>query len=162
MPSQLNINRKPQTVDVEGDTPLLWVLRDVLDMKGTKYGCGVGACGACTVLMDGHAIRSCQTTVSQATGSITTIEGLAEGSKLHRLQQAWIDLDVAQCGYCQGGQILSAAALLAEHPKPTDAEIEAAMSGNICRCATYIRIKAAIHQAAGSQGEAKGDSHVRS
>jgi isoquinoline 1-oxidoreductase alpha subunit len=151
MPFQLNINRKPRTVDVSDDTPLLWVLRDVLDMKGTKYGCGVGLCGACTVLMNGRAVRSCLTPVSQATGSITTIEGLAEGSQLHPLQQAWIDLDVAQCGYCQGGQILSAAALLAQHPKPTDAEIETAMTGNLCRCATYNRIKAAIHQAAGSQ-----------
>lgn len=151
MPFQLNINRKPRTVEASDDTPLLWVLRDVLDMKGTKYGCGIGMCGACTVLMDGRPIRSCLTRVSQATGSITTIEGLAEGSKLHPLQQAWIDLDVAQCGYCQGGQILSAAALLAQHPKPTDAEIETAMTGNICRCGTYNRIKAAIHQAAGSQ-----------
>jgi isoquinoline 1-oxidoreductase alpha subunit len=151
MPFQLNINRKPRTVEASDDTPLLWVLRDELDMKGTKYGCGIGLCGACTVLMDGRPIRSCLTPVSQATGSITTIEGLAEGSKLHPLQQAWIDLDVAQCGYCQGGQILSAAALLAQHPKPTDAEIETAMTGNICRCATYNRIKAAIHQAADSQ-----------
>jgi isoquinoline 1-oxidoreductase alpha subunit len=151
MPLQLNINRKPRTVEVSNDTPLLWVLRDVLDMKGTKYGCGVGLCGACTVLLDGHAIRSCLTPASAATGSITTIEGLAEGDKLHPLQQAWIDLDVAQCGYCQGGQILSAASLLAQHPKPTDAEIETAMTGNICRCATYNRIKAAIHQAADSQ-----------
>jgi isoquinoline 1-oxidoreductase subunit alpha len=123
MPYQLNINRKPRTVDASDDTPLLWVLRDVLDMKGTKYGCGVGMCGACTVLMDGRAIRSCLTPVSQATGSITTIEGLGENGKLHPLQQAWIELDVAQCGYCQGGQILSAAALLAQHPKPTDAEL---------------------------------------
>jgi len=151
MPLQLNINRKPRTVEVSNDTPLLWVLRDVLDMKGTKYGCGVGLCGACTVLLDGHAIRSCLTPASAATGSITTIEGLAEGDKLHPLQQAWIDLDVAQCGYCQGGQILSAASLLAQQPKPTDAEIETAMTGNICRCATYNRIKAAIHQAADSQ-----------
>lgn len=151
MPFQLNINRKPRTVDASDDTPLLWVLRDVLDMKGTKYGCGIGMCGACTVLMDGRAIRSCLTPVSAVTGKITTIEGLAEDNKLHPLQQAWVDLDVAQCGYCQGGQILSAAALLAEHPKPTDAEIETAMTGNICRCATYNRIKAAIHQAAGSK-----------
>jgi isoquinoline 1-oxidoreductase subunit alpha len=160
MPFQLNINRKPRTVDIADDTPLLWVLRDVLDMKGTKYGCGVGMCGACTVLMDGRAIRSCQTPVSQATGNITTIEGLGENGKLHPLQQAWIDLDVAQCGYCQSGQILSAAALLAEHPKPTDTEIVAAMTGNICRCATYNRIKAAIHQAAGSPAETKGDNHA--
>ena len=156
MPYQLNINQTPRTVDASDDTPLLWVLRDVLDMKGTKYGCGVGMCGACTVLMDGRAIRSCLTPVSQVTGSITTIEGLGEDGKLHPLQQAWIELDVAQCGYCQGGQILSAAALLAQHPKPTDAEIETAMTGNICRCATYNRIKAAIHQAAGSQAETKG------
>jgi aerobic-type carbon monoxide dehydrogenase small subunit (CoxS/CutS family) len=155
MPFQLNINKKPRTVDVAGDTPLLWVLRDTLDMKGTKYGCGVGQCAACTVLMDGHSIRSCMTPVSQATGSITTIEGLEENGKLHVLQQAWIDLDVAQCGYCQGGQILSAAALLAKNPDPADFEIVAAMSSNLCRCATYNRIKAAIHQAAGSHAEKK-------
>ena len=160
MPFQLNINRKPRTVDAAGDTPLLWVLRDTLDMKGTKYGCGIGACGACTVLMDGRAIRSCLTQVSQVKGNITTIEGLAENGKLHVLQQAWIDKDVAQCGYCQGSQILSAAALLAQHPKPTDAEILGAMQGNICRCATYNRIKAAIHQAAGLQDETKGDNHA--
>jgi len=160
MPFRLNINRRPRTVDVEGDTPLLWVLRDALDMKGTKYGCGVGQCGACTVLLNGHAIRSCQTPVSAVNGNITTIEGLAENGELHPLQQAWIDLDVPQCGYCQGGQILSAAALLAQHPKPTDQQIAATMSGNLCRCGTYNRIKAAIHQAAGSQNEAKGDAHA--
>jgi aerobic-type carbon monoxide dehydrogenase small subunit (CoxS/CutS family) len=152
MPLQLNINRKSCTVDASGDTPLLWVLRDVLDMKGTKYGCGIGMCGACTVLVDGNAIRSCLTPVSAVKGNITTIEGLAEGDKLHPLQQAWVDLDVAQCGYCQGGQILSAASLLAKHPRPTDAQIEEGMTGNICRCATYNRIKAAIHRVAGSQG----------
>ena len=162
MSFQLNINRKPQTVDAAEDTPLLWVLRDSLDMKGTKYGCGIGACGACTVLMDGKPIRSCQTPVSQVTGKITTIEGLAENGKLHVLQQTWIDLDVAQCGYCQGGQILSATALLTEHPQPTDAQILSAMTGNICRCATYNRIKAAIHQAAGTHIETKGDANVRS
>jgi aerobic-type carbon monoxide dehydrogenase small subunit (CoxS/CutS family) len=162
MSFQLNINRKPQTVDAAEDTPLLWVLRDTLDMKGTKYGCGIGACGACTVLMDGKAIRSCQTPVSQVTGKITTIEGLAENGRLHVLQQTWIDLDVAQCGYCQGGQILSAAALLTEHPQPTDAQILSAMTGNICRCATYNRIKAAIHQAAGAHAETKGDTNARS
>jgi isoquinoline 1-oxidoreductase alpha subunit len=151
MPFQLKINRKPQTVDAADDTPLLWVLRDVLDMKGTKYGCGIGMCGACTVLMDGKAVRSCLLPVSQVKGNITTIEGLAgDDGKLHPLQQAWVDLDVAQCGYCQGGQILSAASLLAQHPKPTDDQIVAGMT-NICRCATYNRIKAAIHQAAGSQ-----------
>ena len=157
MPFQLTINRKPATVDAAGDTPLLWVLRDTLDMKGTKYGCGVGACGACTVLMDGKPIRSCLTPVAQVTGKITTIEGLAENGKLHVLQQAWIDHDVAQCGYCQGGQILTASALLAKTPKPSDDEIVSAMTGNICRCATYNRIKAAIHQAAGNSTEIKGD-----
>jgi aerobic-type carbon monoxide dehydrogenase small subunit (CoxS/CutS family) len=162
MSFQLNINRKPRTVDAADDTPLLWVLRDTLDLKGTKYGCGIGMCGACTVLMDGRAIRSCLTPVSQVTGSITTIEGLEESGKLHALQQAWIDLDVAQCGYCQGGQILSAASLLAQHPKPTDDQIIAGMTGNICRCATYNRIKAAIHQAAGSQAETKGENNARS
>jgi isoquinoline 1-oxidoreductase alpha subunit len=151
MAYQLNINRKPCAVDAAADTPLLWVLRDTLDMKGTKYGCGIGMCGACTVLQDGVAIRSCLTPVSAVSGKITTIEGLAEEGKLHPLQQAWVDLDVAQCGYCQAGQLLSAAALLAQHPKPTDADIDTAMAGNICRCATYNRIKAAIHKAAGSQ-----------
>jgi isoquinoline 1-oxidoreductase alpha subunit len=124
------------------------VLRDVLDMKGTKYGCGIGMCGACTVLMDGKAVRSCLLPVSQVTGKVTTIEGLTEGDKLHPVQQAWVELDVPQCGYCQGGQILSAISLLAQHPKPTDAQIEEGMT-NICRCATYNRIKAAVHQAAG-------------
>jgi len=160
MPLQLNINRKPHTVDIDADTPLLWVLRDELDMKGTKYGCGIGACGACTVLMDGRPIRSCLTPVSAATGKITTIEGLADNGKLHALQQAWIDLDVAQCGYCQAGQILTAASLLAEKPRPTDADIVSAMTGNLCRCATYNRIKAAIHQAAGSPADTKGDTHA--
>jgi isoquinoline 1-oxidoreductase alpha subunit len=151
MPFKLNINRKPLTVEAADDTPLLWVLRDVLDLKGTKYGCGIGMCGACTVLMDGKAVRSCLLPVSQVTGNLVTIEGLAENGKLHALQEAWVDLDVAQCGYCQSGQILSAASLLSQHPKPTDAEIETAMAGNICRCATYNRIKAAIHQAAGTK-----------
>ncbi|WP_260705565.1 (2Fe-2S)-binding protein [Edaphobacter flagellatus] len=151
MPFKININRKSQTVDAADDTPLLWVLRDTLDMKGTKYGCGIGMCGACTVLMDGKAVRSCLLPIAQVTGSITTIEGLAEGDRLHPVQQAWMDLDVPQCGYCQGGQILSAVSLLAQHPKPTDAEIEAGMT-NICRCATYNRIKAAVHRAAGTEG----------
>jgi aerobic-type carbon monoxide dehydrogenase small subunit (CoxS/CutS family) len=158
MPFQLTINRKPATIDAAADTPLLWVLRDTLDMKGTKYGCGVGACGACTVLMDGKPIRSCLTPVGSVTGKITTIEGLAENGKLHVLQQAWIDHDVAQCGYCQGGQILTASALLAKNPKPTDDEIVNAMTSNICRCATYNRIKAAIQQAAGSAE--KGDRNA--
>jgi isoquinoline 1-oxidoreductase subunit alpha len=147
---QININKKPTTVDAEGEMPLLWALRDVLDMKGTKYGCGVGMCGACTVLQDGKPIRSCLTPLSQVKGSITTIEGLATGDKLHALQQAWIEMDVAQCGYCQAGQLLTAASLLQQHPKPTDADIDSAMTGNLCRCATYNRIKAAIHKAAGT------------
>ena len=148
MPLQLNINRKSCTVDASGDTPLLWVLRDVLDMKGTKYGCGIGMCGACTVLVDGNAIRSCLTPVSAVKGSITTIEGMAEGEKLHPLQKAWIDLDVAQCGYCQAGQIMTATALLKAHAKPNDKQIDEAMRGNICRCGTYQRIRAAIKTAA--------------
>jgi len=160
MPYQLNVNRKMVTVDVPGEMPLLWALRDELDLKGPKYGCGVGMCGACTVLMDGKAIRSCLTPVSEAKGRIVTIEGLAENGKLHALQEAWIDLDVAQCGYCQGGQILSAAALLAEHPKPTDAQIDEAMNGNLCRCATYIRIREAIHQAAEPEKKMEGVSHA--
>jgi len=162
MPFQLNINGKPVTVDVPDDTPLLWVLRDTLDLKGTKYGCGVSECGACTVLVNGHSERSCQILVSEAQGSITTIEGLAEHGKLHVLQQTWIDLDVAQCGYCQGGQILSAASLLAMHPEPTDAQIDTAMSGNLCRCATYTRIREAIHHVANSQKATQGGGHGRS
>jgi isoquinoline 1-oxidoreductase alpha subunit len=150
MSLQININKKPVTVDAEPEMPLLWALRDVLDMKGTKYGCGVGMCGACTVLQDGKPIRSCLTPLSQVKGSITTIEGLAIGDKLHVLQQVWIDMDVAQCGYCQAGQLLTAASLLQQHPKPTDADIDSVMTGNLCRCATYNRIKAAIHKAAGT------------
>lgn len=162
MPFQLNVNKKALTVEAADDTPLLWVLRDTLDMKGTKYGCGIGMCGACTVLMDGKAIRSCLIPASQVTGSITTIEGLEQNGKLHALQQAWIDLDVAQCGYCQSGQILSAASLLAQHPKPTDDQIITGMTGNLCRCATYNRIRAAIHQVAGSAAESKGDVNAHS
>jgi isoquinoline 1-oxidoreductase alpha subunit len=165
MAFQLNINKRHVTAEVAADTPLLWVLRDSLDMKGTKYGCGIGECGACTVLIDGVSVKSCQVPVAEAKGSITTIEGLAENGRLHPVQQAWVDLDVAQCGYCQGGQILSAVALLAKKPKPSDTDIVAAMSGNLCRCATYNRIKAAIHVAAGQAvaGElaaAKGDEHA--
>ena len=148
MSFRLTINHQKHQVDVAEDTPLLWVLRDTLDMKGTKYGCGVGQCGACTVLQDGRPIRSCLTPVAQVNGAITTIEGLADAQHLHPLQQAWIDLDVAQCGYCQAGQILSAAALLSRTPHPSDEQIVSAMNGNLCRCATYIRIKQAIHQAA--------------
>ncbi len=162
MPFQLNVNGNPVTVDVPDDTPLLWVLRDTLYLKGTKYGCGVSECGACTVLVNGRSERSCQIAVSEAQGSITTIEGLAEHGKLHVLQQTWIDLDVAQCGYCQGGQILSAASLLAMHPQPTDAQIDTAMSGNLCRCATYNRIREAIHHAANAQKATPGGAHARS
>ena len=148
MKVSLKVNGKPTTVDAPSDMPLLWVLRDVLDLKGTKYGCGVGQCGACTVHLKGIAVRSCQIAVSAAQGAeITTIEGLSpDGS--HPLQRAWDEVDVAQCGYCQAGQIMSAAALLARSSTPTDAQITAAMNGNLCRCATYPRIREAIHRAA--------------
>lgn len=142
------VNGTPRTVDVPSDMPLLWVLRDVLSLRGTKFGCGAGACGACTVHVNGRAVRACQTRASAAAGArVTTIEGLsADGS--HPLQRAWVDVDVPQCGYCQAGQIMSAAALLAQKPAPTDADIDQAMSGNLCRCATYLRIRQAIHKAA--------------
>ena len=146
MPLKLTVNNVVTTVDVPPDTPLLWVLRDVLNLKGAKYGCGMGICGACTVLLGGHAIRSCMTHVSTAVGQpITTIEGLSPDG-LHPVQVAWEALDVPQCGYCQSGQILSATALLAHTPHPTDAEIDTAMNGNLCRCRTYTRIRQAIHQ----------------
>jgi isoquinoline 1-oxidoreductase alpha subunit len=148
MPYTLNVNGKTTTVDVPADMPLLWVIRDVLNLKGTKFGCGVAQCGACTVNMGGRAIRSCSTPVSAAKGPITTIEGLsADGT--HPLQQAWMEIDVPQCGYCQAGQIMSANALLSQNPKPTDAQITAAMNGNLCRCGTYLRIRQAIQRAAG-------------
>ena len=148
MPFTLTVNGKATTVDVPGDMPLLWVLRDVLNLKGTKFGCGISQCGACTVHMNGRAVRSCQTPVSKVGNApITTSEGLSpEGN--HPLQRAWQELDVPQCGYCQSGQIMSAAALLATTPKPTDAQIDTAMNGNLCRCGTYVRIRAAIHRAA--------------
>ena len=146
MPFTLNVNGKTTTVDVPADMPLLWVIRDVLNLKGTKFGCGVGQCGACTVIVGGRAQRSCQTPVSAAKAPITTIEGLsADGT--HPLQQAWMEIDVPQCGYCQAGQIMSANALLSSNPRPTDAEITTAMTGNICRCGTYLRIRQAIHRA---------------
>ena len=139
------VNGKEKKVEVELSTPLLWVLRDRLNLVGTKYGCGIAQCGACTVHVDGVAIRSCVTPVSAVENkAITTIEGLASGGKLHPVQEAWLEDDVAQCGYCQSGQIMSAVALLAKIPKPTDADIDNAMSGNICRCGTYSRIRSAI------------------
>jgi isoquinoline 1-oxidoreductase subunit alpha len=148
MPYTLNVNGKTTTVDVPGDMPLLWALRDVLNLNGTKFGCGIGQCGACTVHLRGRAVRSCQTPVSAAAGApITTIEGLSSDGS-HPVQRAWMEIDVPQCGYCQAGQIMSAAALLSAKPKPTDADIDAAMNGNICRCATYLRIRQAIHRAA--------------
>lgn len=145
---QLTINGTPRAVEVEDDMPLLWVLRDELGMTGTKYGCGVAACGACTVLVDGVATRSCAVTAGAVAGSqITTIEGLARGETLHRVQAAWVAHQVPQCGYCQSGQIMAAVSLLNENPNPSDADIDAAMT-NVCRCGTYTRIRAAIHTAA--------------
>jgi isoquinoline 1-oxidoreductase alpha subunit len=150
MPYTLTVNGKSHTVDVPADMPLLWVLRDVLNLKGTKFGCGVAQCGSCTVHVKGKATRSCITPIASVAGAaVTTIEGLsADGS--HPLQKAWVELDVPQCGYCQAGQIMAAAELLAAKPKPTDADIDQAMTGNICRCATYLRIREAIHRAAGT------------
>ena len=145
---KLNLNGKDAELDVEEDMPLLWVLRDTLGLTGTKFSCGMALCGACTVHLDGAAIRSCVTPVRAAAGkNVTTIEGLSPDSN-HPVQRAWIELDVPQCGYCQSGQIMSAAALLAKTPQPSDEEIDAAMAGNICRCGTYQRIRAAIHRAA--------------
>jgi isoquinoline 1-oxidoreductase subunit alpha len=149
MPYTLTVNGKRETVDVPADMPLLWVLRDVLDLKGSKFGCGIAQCGACTVHLNGAAVRACVLPISTVAGkTVTTIEGLTpDGS--HPLQKAWVELDVPQCGYCQAGQIMSAAALLKTTPQPTDPEIDRAMAGNICRCATYNRIRAAIQSAAG-------------
>ncbi|MEZ4456973.1 MAG: (2Fe-2S)-binding protein [Gemmatimonadales bacterium] len=142
------VNGRTRTVDVAPDTPLLWVLRDELDLPGTKFGCGLGQCGACTVHIGGAAVRSCSTAISNVDdGDITTIEGLSTDGT-HPLQQAWVELDVPQCGYCQAGQIMAAAALLARNAKPTDADIDAAMNRNLCRCATYLRIREGIHRAA--------------
>jgi isoquinoline 1-oxidoreductase subunit alpha len=148
----LRVNGSEKTVSVPPETPLLWVLRDTLELTGTKFGCGAGLCGACTVHLDGKAVRSCSTPVSQAAGkNITTIEGLSANG-LHVLQQAWIEEEVPQCGYCQTGQIMSAAALLAKLPNPTDDQINEAMNGNLCRCGTYERIRKAIHRAAAQGG----------
>ena len=145
----LNVNNKTVEVDADPNTPLLWVLRDHLHLTGTKYGCGMAQCGACTVHLEGQAIRACVTPVSMANGKqITTIEGLAEQTLGRNVQKAWQEIDVPQCGYCQSGQIMAATALLKQNPKPSDADITAAMDGNICRCGTYNRIRAAIHKAA--------------
>ena len=145
----LEINGHQQTVDSDPEMPLLWVLRDLLNLTGTKYGCGIGLCGACTVHIDGSATRSCQTRLATAAGKhVVTIEGLGK-TGLHPVQEAWIAEQVPQCGYCQPGQIMSAAALLAQNARPTDSDIDDAMAGNVCRCATYFRIRNAIHRAAG-------------
>ncbi|MGA1180099.1 MAG: (2Fe-2S)-binding protein [Marivivens sp.] len=144
----LLINGKVHRVDLPDEVPLLWVLRDELGLTGTKFGCGVAACGACTVHMNGAAVRSCQVALGDVTGAIVTIEGLGSPEKLSVLQQAWADHQVAQCGYCQSGQIMQAADLLAQNPEPTDQDIDDAMQGNLCRCGTYPRIRAAIHDAA--------------
>jgi isoquinoline 1-oxidoreductase alpha subunit len=146
----LNVNGARHEVDADPATPLLWVIREYLDLTGTKYGCGIAQCGACTVHLNGQPIRSCSVRVSAAVGAeITTIEGLANGEELHPVQQAWIAEQVPQCGYCQSGQIMSAVALLASNPNPTDDDINTAMNGNICRCGTYTRIRKAIKRAAG-------------
>ena len=149
MSLKLTVNNQTMQVDAAPDTPLLWVLRDHLGLKGAKFGCAVGACGACTVIVDGRAVRSCITRVADVAGSkITTLEGLsADGT--HPVQKAWDEIDVPQCGYCQSGQMMSAVALLEHTPKPTDAQIDTAMNGNLCRCGTYARIREAIHRAAG-------------
>jgi isoquinoline 1-oxidoreductase alpha subunit len=152
----IKVNGKSREVDVAEDTPLLWVLRDELDLKGSKFGCGMGLCGACTVHLDGNPARSCVTPVSAVgKANITTIEAVGDSAVGKKVQEAWLALDVMQCGYCQAGQIMSATALLTQTPKPTDKDIDDAMSGNICRCATYTRIRAAIKQAAGLPTEDK-------
>ena len=151
----LNVNGRAVRVDATPDTPLLWVLRDHLGLTGTKYGCGLALCGACTVHLDGQAVRACQTPLSAVAGKkVTTIEGIGDTKAGKAVQDAWHELDVAQCGYCQTGQIMTATALLRNKPKPTDADIDAAMSGNLCRCGTYTRIRSAVKMAAGIKGDA--------
>jgi isoquinoline 1-oxidoreductase alpha subunit len=152
--ANLTINGTAHRVDLPDEVPLLWALRDGLNMTGTKFGCGVAACGACTVHIDGEAVRSCQVAIGDVWGEVTTIEGVGTPEAPALLQQAWVDHQVAQCGYCQSGQIMQAAALLAETPDPTDAQIDEAMAGNLCRCGTYPRIRAAIHDAARKMQEA--------
>ena len=167
MAFKLNVNGHTSTVDAPADMPLLWALRDILDLRGTKYGCGIGQCGACTVHLGGQPVRACITTLSMVKDQpITTLEGLSPDGT-HPVQLAWEELDVPQCGYCQAGQMMSAAALLAKNPKPADKDIDAAMNGNLCRCGTYLRIRAAVHRAAemahmGSNGSAAaGAEHDR-
>ena len=151
MPFKLTVNGRPATVDVPAEMPLLWVIREVLNLPGTKFGCGMSLCGACTVHVNGVPTRSCVTSIAEAAGKqITTIEGLSPTGN-HPLQKAWMEVDVPQCGYCQAGQIMSAAALLKQHSKPTDAQIDSAMEGNLCRCGTYLRIREAIHKAAATK-----------
>jgi len=154
MATALKINGKQHQVDLPDDVPLLWVLRDEIGLTGTKFGCGVAACGACTVHIDGEAVRSCQVALSDVWGDVTTIEGIGTPEAMAAIQQAWVDHQVAQCGYCQSGQIMQAAALLAENPSPSDTDIDDAMQGNLCRCGTYPRIRAAIHDAADKLKEA--------
>ncbi len=150
----ITVNGMTHVIEAEADMPLLWALRDELKILGPKFGCGAGLCGACTVIIDGQAARACQTPVGEVTAPVRTIDGLADDGSLHLVQQAWLDEQVAQCGYCQAGQIMNAVALLERNPSPTDADIDEAMSGNLCRCGTYPRIRAAIHRAASGQAGA--------
>lgn len=152
MGTKISVNGQDHEVELPGDVPLLWVLRDELGLTGSKFGCGIGACGACTVHIDGEAVRSCQVALEDVDGPVTTIEGIGTPDDLAVLQTAWVELQVAQCGYCQSGQIMQAASLLAENPNPSDAEIDEAMQGNLCRCGTYNRIRAAINLAATRMG----------